>query len=297
MTVQDEAGGAPVLVSVKEKEKLGYEQPEGKRNPELQRRAMAHREEIFAVVRPHTERTLGRRVVMTGIHAIYPYGSVEVGYRTVDEPVVAGSEFVALREDGSLRSAAAIGDSMTVVEAETVDGLYPMAYRDEVLAMRKYLAKAFPEYTGLPRGFLDTMRLADPVLTFSFSSYDHEEDLRLLAAEKQIYEAYHVRPDRTDDEWRQVFDEAGGGEGITLGVDLVLREPSVELTEAMARSVADQIRTHPLFDAFGTFSIGVSSGAMMRDAPRFHDTWSFIARPEDDGWWRVERTRDGATIR
>lgn len=297
MDVRDEAGGAPVLVSVKEKEKRGYEQPEGKRNPELQRRANRHREQIFSVVQPHTERTLGRAVEMTGIDALYPFWSVEVTYRTVDEPVVAGTEFVALRDDGSVRSAMSIGDSVTVVPAETVSGLYPMAHRAEVAAMREYLATAFPEYTGLPRGYMDTVGASDPVLRFAYFSYDHEEDLRLIAAEERVYEAYHVDRDRTDEEWRQVVDDAGYGGGLMLGVDLVHRDPAVEITEAMARSVADQIRSHPLFESFATFSIDVRSGSMLRDAPTFHDTWSFTARPEDDGWWRVQRTRDGATIR
>lgn len=297
VTVQDEAGGAPVLVPVKEKEKLGYERPEGARNPELQRRAMRFRDQIFAVVQPHSERMLGREVEMTGIHAIYPYSSVEVGYRTVDEPVVVGSEFVALRRDGSLRSASSIGESAVVVGAETVSGLYPMAYRAEVAAMREYLATAFPEFTGLPRGYMDALGVPDPQLEFRYFDFTYEESSRRNKLRETIYEAYRVDPDRTDAQWREVFEDAGARSGVLVGVRLVLRDPAVELTEERARAVADAIRSHAQFEPYPTLLVRISSGTMMRDRSDFHDTWTFKQRTGVPGWWLVERTLDGGTVR
>lgn len=189
----------PALVTPEEKDELGWENPDAMLNSELQRLAMANREQIYSIVQPYVERTLRRQVEMTGISATYPYQSVDVEYRTVDEPYVAGWEFVALEDDGSLKSEAHISpESGVVIEYETAAGLYLMAYRDRIAEIREYITTAHPHFTQLPDGYIRAWRIADPMLKCSFYGSGPGKGAEVRAAEEAIYQAFQERPDRTD---------------------------------------------------------------------------------------------------
>lgn|GEM_PF-1789325 len=292
------------LVTAEEKDEVGYEHPEAVLNSRLQRLAMENREQIYAVVQPAVEEQLGRQVELTRIAATYPYRSVSVAYRTVDEPFVAFSALVDLERDGTVRSASNVSTSGVVLDGETVRGLYLMAYRDRVTQMRDYLETTYPHFAPLPEGYARSMRMADPMLRFSYFGHGPGRIERIKAAVSTIYQAYLERPDRSDEEWRDLFESVDPGFGVTTTVDVMLREPDVELTEAMGRELADDLVANPLFAGTAAWIINVSSNQMVRDDVHFHDRWVFRADPDTidphpdlpGPRWRVERKVQGSTV-
>lgn len=294
-------GDGPALVSLAEKEVLGYDQPEAWRNADLQRLVNDNRTQIYSVVQPHVEDTLGRRVEMTGIQATYPYRAVEVGWRTIDEPIVAGAEYAFPDADGTLRSEAHIGESGTALSSETVNGIYLMAYRDELTTVLADLLQAHPEFGGgLPPGYLRQYNRADPVFRVSFStplSSADDDELRaaMNAAGDAIYQAYLDRPDRTHAEWRKLVDKTAADLPLSLSVRLVLADPDVDLTEDLTRRLAEDVRDHPLLAPFGSWYVFAFSNLIGRDTNDFHREFVLDAdrgRPH----WSIDERRNGGTV-
>lgn len=254
------------LVTAEELDRLGYERPETLFDPGLQRKALAHRDEIAAAVEAVVERTLDRDVRIVGIHAFYPYRSVDVSWRTVDEPVLAASELVGLEADGSVlgESAVAINRSWLAIESAVTEGVMHMAHRERVAEMNAYLSATYPELTARPPGMVEYWSGRDPVISLGF---DHErlgEWPEVEASEQAVYQAYLEDRNRTDAEWREILERAGVGRGFALGVDLMLAEPGTELTEELARRVADDLRSNPLFAGFTSWRITTISNELLR---------------------------------
>lgn len=286
------------LVTPKEKDKIGWENPESMLNSDLQRLAMENRQQIYSIVKPYVERSLGREVEMTGISAPYPYQAVNVKYRTVDEPIMAGYEFVGLKDDGTLASEAQIDpDTHTVVDYETVSGLYLMAYRDRVAAMREHVVAAHPHFRELPDGYLRTWRMADPMLKISFHGTGPEKFPAVEAGTAAIYRAFQEQPDRTDDEWRALFEAHDPGFGLNIEVNVMLRDSGVDLTEEMARDLAEDVRAHPTFAGGVAWLVNAYSGQLMSDDIYFHESWSFNADPDMAIFpkWSIDQWVDGFT--
>ena len=254
------------LVTAEELDRLGYERPETLFDPGLQRKALAHRDEIAAAVEAVVERTLDRDVRIVGIHAFYPYRSVDVSWRTVDEPVLAASELVGLEADGSVlgESAVATNRSWLAIESAVTEGVMHMAHRERVAEMNAYLSATYPELTARPPGMVEYWSGRDPVISLGF---DHErlgEWPEVEASEQAVYQAYLEDRNRTDAEWREILERAGVGRGFALGVDLMLAEPGTELTEELARRVADDLRSNPLFAGFTSWRITTISNELLR---------------------------------
>lgn len=294
---------APALIPIAEKEALGYDQPEAWRNSELQRLVNDNREQIHSVVQPYVESKIHREVEMTGIRAPYPYRAAEVGWRTIDEPLVAGSEYVFPDADGTLRSEAHIGESGTALSSETVNGIYLMAYRDEFATVLTDLLEAHPEFTGgLPPGYIRHYDLADPVFDVSFItplSASDDADLRaaINSAHDTIYQAYLDRPQRTPVEWRKLVDKVAAGLPLTLSVRLVLADPGTELTEDVTRRLADDVRNHPLLAPFGAWNAFTFSNLIARDTNDFRQEFVISADRDRPEWLIRRESRDGASAR
>ncbi len=289
---------APVLVTAAEKEALGYENPEGVRNPDLQRLAMRHRAEIYGEVEPIVEEALGRDVELVGIYATYPYSAVNVTYRTVDEPIVTSDAFVGLRSDGTVSSIERI--EPIEIEYRTVEGLYSMAYRQRIASMRDYLTATYPHFTQPPHGFTRFRGRVDPIFRFSnyYRSGEHENVEEVDAKQATIFQEYLRDPSRTDAEWFKLFERIYADRERTISVDLMLVDPTEELTEGMSREIAEEIRSNPLFAGFGNWIICTYGNQMLRNSNRsfmFHQAFVFTAdreRPE----WLVDGWLDGNTF-
>lgn len=292
------------LVSAQEKEEVGYQRQANLFSTGLLRQALENQEQIFSVVRPAVEAQIGRQVELTDISAPYPYRSVSVGYRTVDEPYVAFSAFVDLERDGTVRSAAKVSTSGIVLDGETVSGLYLMAYREEVDQMREYLATAYPHLAPLPQGYVRWWNHADPVFLFRYWGSGPDYYPQVEAAITTIYEAYLERPERSDAEWRELFESVDPGFGRQVGVHVMLRDPEVELTEAMARELADDLVVVPANSGLTQWTITVSSNQLVRDGVHFHDRWMFRINPDMSDphpelpgpRWHVQRIVQGSNV-
>lgn len=286
----------PVLVTVAEKERLGYFRPEDSRTPGLQRKVWEHREQIYSVVQPYVERELGREVRMTGISTGYPYSAANVRWRTVDEPVVASSEFVEIEADGTLRSEAHISRSGGDVLAPfDVDSIYHLAYRAEIQALRDHLATAYPHLAPLPEGYAEAMSRPDRTFRFRFDGERLEDVPAMLAAQDAIELAYREDHVRTDAEWRAVVDAVSGGLTWSVWIDLVHTDRAAEVTREETLRIADELRAHPLFAPYTAWDVRVATHLMTRDGNDFHHevgVWADRDRVE----WRVDETLDGGSI-
>ncbi|MFF1530329.1 hypothetical protein [Cellulomonas sp. NPDC058312] len=286
----------PVLVTVAEKERLGYFRPEDSRTPGLQRKVWEHREQIYSVVQPYVERELGREVRMTGISTGYPYSAANVRWRTVDEPIVASYEFVEIEADGTLRSEAHIsrtGDG--ALAPIDVGAIYLMAYRTEVTALREHLATAYPHLAPLPKGYSEAFTRADRTFAFHYDDQRDDERPRARAAEDAIRLAYRDDPDRTDVEWRTVVAAAGGDLTWSIQVNLVHTDPAADVSREEVAQIADELRAHPLFAPYTAWDVRVATHLMTRDGNDFHHevgVWADRARVE----WRVDETLDGGSV-
>jgi hypothetical protein len=286
----------PVLVTVAEKERLGYFRPEDSRTPGLQRKVWEHREQIYSVVQPYVERELGREVRMTGISTGYPYSAANVKWRTVDEPIVASYEFVEIEADGTLKSEAHISRSGgDVLSPFDVASIYHLAYRAEIQALRDHLATAYPHLAPLPEGYAEAMSRPDRTFMFRFDGERLEDVPAMLAAQDAIEVAYREDHDRTDAEWRAVVDAVSGDLTWWIRIDLVHTDPAAEVTREETRRIADELRAHPLFAPYTAWRVRVSTHLMTRDGNDFHHevgVWADRDRVE----WRVDETLDGGSI-
>ena len=286
----------PVLVTVAEKERLGYFRPEDSRTPGLQRKVWEHREQIYSVVQPYVERELGREVRMTGISTGYPYSAANVEWRTVDEPIVASSEFVEIEADGTLKSEAHISRSGgDVLSPFDVDSIYHLAYRAEIQALRDHLATAYPHLAPLPEGYAEAMSRPDRTFMFRFDGERLEDVPAMLAAQDAIEVAYREDHDRTDAEWRAVVDAVSGGLTWSIQVDLVHTDHAADVSHEEVLRIADELRAHPLFAPYTAWYVWVGTHLMTRDGNDFHHEIYVEAdrsRPE----WLLDETRDGGSV-
>lgn len=286
--------GGPVLVPAEVWEQLGYERPEAQRNPAVMRLALANREQIYGVVQPYLESMLGREVVLTGMSADRPSRAVGVQWRTVDEPVVSWSELVGLERDGTLFSDGSIARPTMILDHETVSGLYLMAYRAEVEALRAYLETTYPELTALPSGYAEAATRVDPMLWFQLEG-DGEEFARWEEATSGVFEAYGERPVRSDREWRKVFEVETAGVGAELVVTLMLRDPDADLSEDRLREIAHDLADNPLLGRARLTRVVLSSNLMVRDSFAFHHELHLGWSDHLDDWY-VQEWRDGGTV-
>ncbi len=278
----------PVLVTASHKEKLGYEQPEGMRNPGAQRTALAHREEIYAVVKPYVERELGgRKVVLGDISAPYPYAAVEVSYRTVDEPVVASYVMVNISDIDHLTEGYIDRIEPGTIEGETLSGLFLMAYRPELTKISDHLEAAYPGYVAQPEGYARTVEQADPRFSLEFDTMSQDrtvEDVaEIIAAENRIYAAYEVNPNRTDAQWREVFQAGAEGLPLRIRITLMVKNPEKTPDEAMLARLKEDMMSSAAFADYAAFDIFLDSNLRSRDGITVHETfWS---------WYDATRSR------
>lgn len=262
----------PVLVPIAEKELIGYDQPSTVANGRLQAGALEHAEQTYAVVQPQIEGATGRQVEMTAIRAIYPDGAAQVSFRTVGEPVVAFHTVVALQSDGSVSRSARI-EGVDGFDRLTVEALYRMAYREQFDQAREYLAATYPQLTGLPDGYTGSHGRSDPLVDNGFHSAVGADSVAVNAIEDAIYRAYRRDPDRTDEEWRAVFEQEAVDRKIGVGVWAVLADPADEATLELAQEVLLDLRSAPQFTWAASWSVTVYSNLVVRDRDYFHEEW------------------------
>lgn len=286
------------LVTAEELDRLGYERPETLFDPGLQRKALAHRDEIAAAVEAVVERTLDRDVRIVGIHAFYPYRSVDVSWRTVDEPVLAASELVGLEADGSVlgESAVATNRSWLAIESAVTEGVMHMAHRERIAEMNAYLSATYPELTARPPGMVEYWSGRDPVISLGFDRSRLGEGADVQASERVVYEAYLEDRNRTDAEWREILESAGVGRGHELRVHLMLAEPGTELTEDLAQRVADDLRSNPLFAGFTYWDITTLSNEFVLGTIATPHQEISVWTNERIADWNVDHRVDGGYV-
>jgi hypothetical protein len=281
------------LVTAAERDAIGYEVPGGSLNSDLLALATAHRQEIYAEVEPAVEEALGRDVQMGSIVASYPYSSIDVTYRTVDEPVVSSEAFVSLRSDGSVGRIEVIDDD--TARRLTVRGLFMMAYRDRVEEPRSHLLETYPLLTALPDGYARFIGEIDPMVTIGIYPRLHGEELQVLEDEqREIYSAYLDEPERSDEAWRALLEEVYGDRDLTLGLDLMLVDPDADVSEELVRQVAEDVRSSAELEGCSHWTVTIYSNRMLRDvngARIFHEQISISA--EDGSAWYLDYLLNG----
>lgn len=253
------------------KEQIGYEVPEGMRNPDLQRKALKHRRQIYSVAQPYIEGVLGRPVEMGAIFAGYPYPAANVHFRTLDEPYVADYLFVVLEEDGSVHRDSYIepyAESRVVLQ--TANGLLDMAYRPETTAIEDYLRAGFPELCAQLPVRAKTYGGTGALAGISLDMGDHTTYDARSAVESELYQAYRANPQGTDQDWRAILDRRDPSVTLRIGIGLRATDPVYEFDVADVRKIVDRIRAELPVQGFTSWSIGVSSNLVTRDGGDSH---------------------------
>ncbi|MFB9956465.1 hypothetical protein [Cellulomonas denverensis] len=289
----------PELVTAEEKDRLGYEAPEWWLNTELQRKALANREQIYSVVQPYLERTFGLPVEMGTVGAPYPYDAIKVSFRTTTEPIVADSVFVTVGPDARVHSEADIETySEEQVRSRTASGLFRMAYRAEIDQVGAWLAEQYPQF-GVDLPARDMWLGGTGSGTHAGIRYDtgdHETKPARDAIEQRLYEAYLANPAGSDAEWRAIVDGADPGLTLAIGIQLIAKDPDYEFEVGQVREIVDHIHHALPIQGFTWWSIGVGSNLMTRDGGDFHHYVSIRWGTGINGVF-VQETVDGGTVR
>lgn len=288
----------PVLVPLAEKEELGWGLPSTVSAGRAQAGALENFAEIAEVTEPQIEASIGREVEVTGVEVIYPDGAAQVLFRTLDEPVVAYYAVLGLGADGSIGPRArAVIEEIEGFDRVTVAALYQMAYREEFTRMREYLLSTYPQFMALPEGYLRAWGDAPSIFGTGFEHVPGEESGTERRMIETIYWAYRAHPDRTDAQWRELFELEAGDRPVGVSVRLVLRDPEEELTWEVTRQIATDMRDNPLFARFVRWSVVTHSNLVVRDRDHFHDRWGVTIEQADLGEadWHVSHEVNGGT--
>lgn len=287
----------PVLVPIAEKDQLGWNLPSTVSRGRLQAGVLEHFEESTAALEPVIAKEVGRPVEVTAM-AVRPDGLVNVIFMTTDEPVVGLYTTISVHSDGSVSTHPTI-PAVDGIARETVNALYRMAYRERFAQLRDYLLTTYPQFTTLPPGYLRAHGDPDPVFGNAFESGIGAEAAADHAAETTIYLAYRQDPDRTDAEWRALFEQEAGDRLVGLGVGLVLADPQGELLEEDARTILRDLRDNPLFAGFVNQGVGIYSNLVLRDRDRFAEYWGMVIhdqQTDEADWWVTHRIYGGDVL-
>lgn len=273
-TLLANTGRDRTMITLAEKEELGYERPEDAANPSLQRQANKHRRQIFDVVEPIIAEQLGRAVEITTINATYPYDAVDVGFRTLDEPMIASTAFVPLNSDGTVPPGTAVdAEASGNVSDLTVAGLWAMAHRDEVAAAASFIEQQFPETAPLPAGYREYLQMTSEYFHFGVSMTpggDRGSYKRELTA---ILAAFNDDSQRTDDEWLSLFDQLAPSLVVNVGVKLVATDPERQFSQAEVEAIGEAMRTRSPLSAAHGWGLEIRGDLVTHDGRDFHEYW------------------------
>ncbi len=289
----------PVYVTAAQKEKLGYEQPESMANPKVQRTAVEHREEIYAAVKPFVEEALGGREVELGdISAPYPYPSVNVSYRTVDEPIVASYAMVGVGDIEESKVGGIQRIELGEVRINTVSGLLLMAYRSELTAIGEYLETSYPDYVPQPEGYARAFDEADRQFSVEFDTLGNgptvEERAAMAAATERIYGAYLENPHRSDAQWRKLIDTEAEGLPLRIGITLMTKSPEKSPDALILDRLGEDMKTNSVFERFATYTIHLDSNLRVRDSWTINERYESWYDPSKNVWHRFHTVNGGS---
>lgn len=284
------------MITLAQKESLGYGRPEDVRNGDLQRLALDNFDQIDATVRPYIEDEIGRQIEITGLNATYPYNAIDVAYRTLDEPLVANAAFVPLSADGTVGATSGIQSTANGgIRGQTVEALWLLAYQPELDDMRTFIAAQFPDLVPLPEGYRRYYNVADDLFSVGFDRPDGVDYSAVETAYQTVYDAYLDTPDRSATEWRDLIDTAFSGMNTQLTVNAVSGTAGGVITEDEARTFAECLRTETPLSWVHAWIIGLYSDLIERDGTDFRDDWTLqFNRPKPT--WVVLHRVDGYNV-
>lgn len=283
------------MITLAQKESLGYGRPEDVRNGDLQRLALDNFDQIDATVRPYIEEEIGRQIEITTVDATYPYNAINVTYRTLDEPLVANAAFVPLSADGTVSATSGIEPTAHgVIREQTVEALWLLAYQPELNDMRTFIATEFPDLVPLPEGYRRYYDMADDLFSVRFDRPDGVDYSEVETAYQTVYDSYLDNPDRPTAEWRDLIDTAFTGMDTYFAVNLVA-EGATEIPADEAQELAERLRTEsPLSWIYG-WTVGLHTDLISRAGFDFHEEWALkFNRPKPS--WIVTHKVDGSNV-
>lgn len=261
-----EKAKASGYVSLEEKEKLGYYTIESSANKKVQKKALEQQNELFDHLKPQIEASLGgREVEMLGVNSPFPYEAVDVSFRSKEEPIVTDSVTIGLSDNGYFEKGAIKSDGPSGFMEKTVEGLYAMAYRKEIQEMKEYIKKEYPQYEAYPVNMRNSAHQINEYINISISYKTGDVDNNDLsrAEQKEIFELYKKNKNRTDEEWKTIF-ESKNHLDYLIYLDIVIKNGTTLPTELMVYELLDDMKSNLLFEK------GISYGVMLNS--NFQDT-------------------------
>ncbi|CAD5900688.1 hypothetical protein [Carnobacterium maltaromaticum] len=246
-----EKAKASGYVTMAEKEKLGYYTPEVSSNKRVIKKANKQKDEIYKHMTEVIEDSLGRKIRILGMDAPFPYDAVDVSFASLEEPIVKDSVTLGLSDSGYFNEGAIKGETGNGFQQLVVEGLYAMAYRNEIKQMTEYIQKTYPQYEAYAPNMLDAANKINPFISISLATpIKQAERMENAAKEKaEIFSLFKENPNRSDDEWKAIFQQMSSLD-YTISVELVLKDSNKLPLDQDANEILDDIKNNPLFSGY-----------------------------------------------
>lgn len=281
-----EKAKASGYVTMEEKEKLGYYMPEVSSNKGVIKKANKQKDEIYKHMTEVIEDSLGRKIRILGMDAPFPYDAVDVSFASLEEPIVKDSVTLGLSDSGYFNEGAIKGETGNGFQQLVVEGLYAMAYRNEIKQMTEYIQKTYPQYEAYAPNKLDAANNINPFISIAFGVPLKQVERREEAKKEKakLFGLYKENPNRSDEEWQLLFEQMNFLD-YTIFVQLVVKDPTVLPTDAYANDILEDIKTNPLFSNYYGYTVAIQSN--------FQDTKSNSNLLSRTQFWNSDDIKQG----
>lgn len=255
-----EKAKASGYVTMEEKEKLGYYMPEVSSNKGVIKKANKQKDEIYKHMTEVIEDSLGRKIRILGMDAPFPYDAVDVSFASLEEPIVKDSVTLGLSDSGYFNEGAIKGETGNGFQQLVVEGLYAMAYRNEIKQMTEYIQKTYPQYEAYAPNMLDAANKINPFISISLATPIKQAE-RMENAKKEkdtIFMLYKENSSRSDDEWKEIFQQMNYLD-YAISVQLVLKESEILPSDNDANEVLKDIKNNSLFSGYYAYAAIIES--------------------------------------
>ncbi|MFS7402371.1 hypothetical protein [Carnobacterium maltaromaticum] len=255
-----EKAKASGYVTMEEKEKLGYYTPEVSSNKGVIKKANKQKDEIYKHMTEVIEDSLGRKIRILGMDAPFPYDAVDVSFASLEEPIVKDSVTLGLSDSGYFNEGAIKGETGNGFQQLVVEGLYAMAYRNEIKQMTEYIQKTYPQYEAYAPNMLDAANKINPFISISLATPIKQAE-RMENAKKEkdtIFMLYKENSSRSDDEWKAIFQQMNYLD-YAISVQLVLKESEILPSDNDANEVLKDIKNNSLFSGYYAYAAIIES--------------------------------------
>lgn len=248
------------FLTLEEREQVGYYTVEITSNKKVQKEVLSMEDEIRAAAQPVIEKNIDRKIEILGFTAPFPYDAYDIEYQTVDEPYLRGHITVGLNDSSyfkqnsyrdDMKMKGNDGVAWGLLVENTVEGIYLMVFKEEIMDLYNQILKEFPQYQGFPEGGQSEMGMANPFFNISieYVTAATETNNQSKNAQIEIYNKYKQGELQVNQEWKEyllqqpiLFDAY---------IKLIMKDLSTIPTRNMTYELKDILDNSDLIKQFG----------------------------------------------